>query len=53
VVKAEGAEYKYWSAGTVFYVRAFSASGFGDRLPGALPQAVALRTFGADKSPDT
>ena len=29
--------------------RAFSASGFAGSLPGALPQAVASRTFGAQK----
>ena len=32
--------------------RAFSASRFASSLPGALPQAVALRTFGADETAD-
>ena len=39
---------KYWSTAKAVSCRAFSASGFAGSLPGALPQAVALRTFGAD-----
>jgi len=48
MVKALKTRNKYWRAGTEVLFRAFSASEFVGRLPGALPQAVAFRTFGAE-----
>jgi len=48
VVKALKARNKYWSAAKDGLISRLQRSGFAVSLPGALPQAVALRTFGAD-----
>ena len=51
VDKALKARNQHGSACEVLF-RAFSASGFVRRLPGTLPQALVLRTFGMIKTPN-
>ena len=50
MVKALTARNMYWSAAKVGSMSRLQRLETADRLPGALPQAVALRTFGAERN---